>query len=86
MTLLISKGDKYPSAQVLGNDISPVQPTDVPPNVNFELDDVERDWLYLSKFDFIHGRCLTGSIKDWPRLVGQAYQLGWLIDLQNRDQ
>lgn len=81
----IDMGDKYPSAQVLGNDISPVQPTDVPPNVNFELDDVERDWLYLSKFDFIHGRCLTGSIKDWPRLVGQAYQFlkpgGW-IELQ----
>ena len=81
----MSKGDKYPSALVLGNDISPVQPTKVPLNVNFELDDMERDWAFLSEFDLIHGRYLAGSIADWPRLIRQAYTLGWLIRSKNRD-
>jgi hypothetical protein len=46
----------------------------VPPNVFFEVDDIESDWVFSSKFDFIHSRYLVGSIKDWPRLIGQAYK------------
>jgi len=84
----IDMGDLYPSAQVLGNDISPVQPTSVPPNVSFEVDDMESDWVYASPFDYIHARYLAGSIKDWPRLVSQAYDSlkpgGW-IELQDFD-
>ncbi|KAI1914483.1 hypothetical protein LOZ53_001615 [Ophidiomyces ophidiicola] len=30
--------------QVIGNDLSPTQPDDVPPNVRFIVDDVEEDW------------------------------------------
>jgi hypothetical protein len=46
----------------------------VPPNVKFEIDDVESDWIFSSNFDFIHSRTLNGTIKDWPRLVRQAYK------------
>lgn len=35
----IDMGDQYPSAVVLGIDLSPVQVTLVPPNVKFEVDD-----------------------------------------------
>jgi hypothetical protein len=35
---------------------------------------MESEWVYSSKFDFIHGRYLTGSLKDWPRLMQQAYR------------
>jgi len=59
-----------------------VQPRSVPPNVFFEVDDIENDWIYSAKFDFIHSRLLVGCIKDWPRLIGQAYDAlnpgGWL--------
>lgn len=31
--------DESPSAEVIGTDVSPIQPNWVPPNVKFELDD-----------------------------------------------
>jgi SAM-dependent methyltransferase len=66
--------DKHPSAQVIGIDLAPVQQTWVPPNCQFEIDDIENDWLFeMSSFDFIFGRELLLSIKDWPRLIRQAY-------------
>ena len=46
----------------------------VPPNVRFEVDDVEADWTYQRPFDFIHGRFLGGAIRDWPRLVRHCYE------------
>jgi hypothetical protein len=46
----------------------------VPPNLEFFVDDLENDWTYVNKFDFIYARMLTGAIKDWPRLISQAYQ------------
>lgn len=36
---------QYPSAEILGNDISPIQPSLVPPNVKFEVDDIEQEWF-----------------------------------------
>ncbi|KAM5353156.1 hypothetical protein ACJZ2D_016955 [Fusarium nematophilum] len=40
----IQLGDEHPSATVVGNDLSPIQPDWVPPNVKFVVDDVEMDW------------------------------------------
>lgn len=52
---------KYPSAQVIGNDISAIQPNWVAPNVEFIVDDYEAEWLYQKdNFDFIHARLLSG--------------------------
>jgi len=46
----------------------------VPPNCQFEIDDVEEDWPYRpNHFDFVHGRDLMTAVRDWPRLIGQAY-------------
>ncbi|KKA20747.1 UMTA methyltransferase family protein [Rasamsonia emersonii CBS 393.64] len=50
----IQFADEYPSAQVIGTDLSPIQPPWVPPNCTFEIDDFENDCLYKTKFDFIH--------------------------------
>jgi hypothetical protein len=38
-------GDLYPAANILGVDLSPIQPEWVPPNVKFMVDDVESPWL-----------------------------------------
>jgi ubiquinone/menaquinone biosynthesis C-methylase UbiE len=35
----IQMGDMYPSADILGIDISPIQPREVPLNVRFMVDD-----------------------------------------------
>ncbi|KIW10107.1 hypothetical protein PV08_11067 [Exophiala spinifera] len=71
----IQIGDTFPSAVVIGNDLSPIQPQWVPPNVKFEVDDVESEWPYSQPFDYIHSRYMAGSIADWPRLMYQCYKL-----------
>ncbi|KAL1967854.1 hypothetical protein VTN77DRAFT_2543 [Rasamsonia byssochlamydoides] len=70
----IEMGDLYPSAQIVGNDLSPIQPQWVPQNVQFLVDDVEKDWVETQPYDYIHCRYMCASIRDWPRLVQQCYQ------------
>ena len=36
--------DEYPTCQVIGTDLSPIQPTWVPTNCRFEPDDFELEW------------------------------------------
>ncbi|KIX06845.1 uncharacterized protein Z518_04821 [Rhinocladiella mackenziei CBS 650.93] len=70
----IDVAEMFPSAIVTGTDISPMQPPWVPPNCSFEIDDAEADWVYpRGLFDYVHARDLYHSIRDWPRLIGQAY-------------
>lgn len=70
----IEMGDLYPSAQIIGNDLSAIQPSMVPPNVQFEIDDIESDWAFKTPFDFIHARFLATSIHDWPKLFRQTFE------------
>lgn len=83
----IDFADSYPSAEVIGTDLSPIQPSWVPPNLRFLVDDAEEPWLFSASrpFDFIHARDLGGAIADWPRLLRQAHEHlkpgGW-IELQ----
>jgi ubiquinone/menaquinone biosynthesis C-methylase UbiE len=71
----IDVADQYESAEVIGVDTAPTQPDVLPPNVIFEIDDVENDWLWPeSSFDLIYGRELIMAIRDWPRLIRQAYR------------
>jgi hypothetical protein len=66
-------GDEYPSAEILGIDLSPIQPSWVPPNVRFIVDDAESPWVYPpNHFDFVHTRHLASSIKNYPKLVSEA--------------
>jgi len=71
----IDMGDQYPSAKVIGTDLSPIQPSWVPPNVIFEVDDAASDWTFPeSHFDFIHARTLGGGIRDWPTLLARCFK------------
>ncbi|RMJ27930.1 Methyltransferase [Aspergillus sp. HF37] len=54
-----------------GTDLSPIQPGWVPPNCFFEVDDYESEWDFSKPFDFIHGRALAGTVKDFPTLYGR---------------
>ncbi|KAG0154688.1 hypothetical protein PDIDSM_256 [Penicillium digitatum] len=83
----IDFADSFPSTEVTGTDLSPIQPSWVPPNLRFVVDDAESQWLYSPSrpFDFIHARDLGGAIADWPRLMRQSYEHlrpgGW-VELQ----
>ncbi len=67
--------DEYPEAEVIGIDLSPIQPTWVPPNVRFLVDDAEDRWISEKEsLDFVHLRHMGGSIKNWPKLLSQAYE------------
>lgn len=84
----IDFAERYPDVQVLGTDLSPIQPSWVPANCVFEVDDAEDEWLYDQPFDFIHTRTLCGGIRDWPNFYQSAYNHlrpgGW-IELQEND-
>lgn len=65
--------DEYPSARVTGVDLSPIQPTFVPPNCTFEVDDMTMPWTYgPNRFDFVHIRELFGCIPDWDVFFQQC--------------
>ncbi|KAK2778696.1 hypothetical protein FQN53_001724 [Emmonsiellopsis sp. PD_33] len=51
----IEMGDRHPEVeQIVGNDLSPIQPPWVPPNVKFYVDNVEAQWTNEQPYDFIH--------------------------------
>lgn len=69
----IDVADQYPAAVVTGTDLSPSQPTWVPSNCKFMVDDIEAEFCWKENtFDFIHIRGLRGTIEDWPRAYRQC--------------
>ncbi|KAL2809005.1 S-adenosyl-L-methionine-dependent methyltransferase [Aspergillus granulosus] len=76
--------EEFPEAEIIGTDLSPIQPSFSPPNCTFIIDDAESDWAFTRDdgFDFIHARSMGGGIADWPRLLQQAYHHlkpgGWI--------
>ncbi|WZH42870.1 S-adenosyl-L-methionine-dependent methyltransferase [Fusarium acuminatum] len=84
----IEVGEKYPSAEVLGLDLSPIQPTWVPPNVKFLIDDIEDEWLNGDDFDFVHLRNMIPILKSPVLLLKQIYanmKPGAWVELQDVD-
>ncbi|KAF6805968.1 SAM-dependent methyltransferase [Colletotrichum musicola] len=70
----IDFADEFPTAQVIGVDVSPIQPSWVPPNCKFQIDDIEQPWTWPNEyFDFIHIRNLEGAITKWDKLYKQAF-------------
>lgn len=72
---------------MIGVDISPIQPSWVPPNCRFQIDDVQLPWTWdRDHFDFVHIRNMHGSIADWPALYRQCFEHcrpgGWVEDLE----
>ncbi|KAJ5587098.1 uncharacterized protein N7459_002863 [Penicillium hispanicum] len=71
----IEMAEDFPHADIVGTDLSPIQPNWAPPNCRFSIDDAESDWTFppSEAFDYIHARSMGGGIGDWPRLLKQAY-------------
>ena len=66
--------DSLPSAEVLGIDLSPIQPQWVPPNCKFLVDDAEEEWLNGNNFDMVHMRTMASTLKDVPKVLSHAYK------------
>jgi len=76
----------FPSAEVIGTDLSPIQPEFTPPNCHFEVDDAEDPWLFTHKFDYIHGRALATCFKSHIPVINSAFEFtrpGGYFELQD---
>ncbi|KAL8931488.1 MAG: hypothetical protein Q9211_006928, partial [Gyalolechia sp. 1 TL-2023] len=86
----IEMAEQYPDAQVIGTDLSPIQPQWLPQNVRFEIDDCEaKYWTWPEDhFDYIHSRYMIASIGNWASLLRKAYKHtkpGGYFELQELD-
>ena len=75
--------DTYPGTTVVGTDLSPIQPTLVPPNLSFEICDLEEPWDTPLRYDLVHTRLVNGfCVKDWPKFYREAFESlkpgGWV--------
>ncbi|CZS99478.1 related to methyltransferase [Rhynchosporium agropyri] len=81
----IQFADENPGVEVLGVDLSPMQPDWVPPNCTFQIDDVSLTWTFEIPFDFIHGRMLFCSFSDPLHVFREAFKAlaaGGVIEMQ----
>jgi len=78
----IQVAEEHPEAAVMGNDVSPIQPSWVPPNVTFEVDDFNEPWLQTpGSYDFVHSRDCHAAVNDWTKFTKNAFSVlkpgGW---------
>lgn len=80
----VELGDEFPTADIIGVDLSPIQPTLVPPNVSFFVEDASEDWEDEDgDFDYIHTRFTTGCWSNmYTDIIAKAFASlqpgGWL--------
>jgi len=71
----LAVAEKYPKAEVIATDISAyLQPTNVPLNLVYQIDDAREEWTYKQPFDIIHIRGLTGAFPNWAHVYTQAFK------------
>lgn len=76
LTKNLEPAELFPDTEIIGTDLSPVQPAHVQPNVHFYVDDAaEDDWLWpQDHFDYIHCSLLLGSLRSFSSLVNTAFR------------
>lgn len=78
----IKMGDLFPRSEIIATDLSPIQPRNVPPNVNFFVEDSSEPWDYSQPFDYIHTRVTSGCWSNFKeQIADQAFETlrpgGW---------
>ncbi|KAI1169720.1 S-adenosyl-L-methionine-dependent methyltransferase [Nemania sp. FL0916] len=84
----IEMAGRYPSAEVVGTDLSPIQPNWIPPNCQFMVDDVEDTWENGDGWDFVHLRNMIPILKDPVDLLKKIFENlrpGAWVELQDVD-
>ncbi|KAK7404054.1 hypothetical protein QQX98_010175 [Neonectria punicea] len=89
-TWVIDVADLYPSASVIGTDLSPIQPKWLPINARMFLEDCEDpEWTHGCGFDLVHFRGVADVLLDLEAVVTNAYcniKSGGWIEFQEFDQ
>ena len=77
----IKFAQQYPDCQVIGSDLSLIQPVGIAPNCEFVREDAEDNWIQ-GTFDYIHARLFCAFVTDIRQVIQQAYDHlepgGWL--------
>ncbi|QGA13781.1 hypothetical protein EYB26_001432 [Talaromyces marneffei] len=78
----IEMASHFPEASIIGTDLSPVQPTEVPPNVHFLVEDATEEWLWEpNHFDYIRIGNMTGCLPSTKDVLKKAMRVlkpgGW---------
>src|ERR1700748_2549719 len=60
--------------RVLGADLSPIQPSEIPSNCSFRVQNVETEWDSDETFDLIHARAMFIAFADWPQFFKNCYK------------
>jgi hypothetical protein len=60
--------------QIEGYDISSIVPEFQPPNCDLFVDDCNLPFVHRDCFTFIHVRCMTACIVNWPAFLDQCFQ------------
>ncbi len=70
--------ERYPSARVIGTDISAIQPSWTPPNLEYHVEDLEDDYRPWTSIyngaDLIHCRFLMQVIRDPKRMIQTIFE------------
>jgi len=72
-------GSERPLANVKGVDLAPLQESSVQPNLEFEVDDITKDWASSYTYDLVHIRLLWGVIDDWPKVYAESFKYAQLV-------
>ncbi|KAK9780921.1 hypothetical protein SCAR479_02107 [Seiridium cardinale] len=78
----IEFAQEHPRSNVIGTDLSLIQPSNVPSNVTFVRDDAEDPWIFPHMFDYIHARFVTTCFNDPKGVIRSAFDSlkpgGWI--------
>ncbi|KAE9579594.1 hypothetical protein CGMCC3_g4369 [Colletotrichum fructicola] len=69
----IEASDFFPNAEIIGNDLSAIQPLWVPPNVKFEIDDVESPWVGPNLVKNIYDNLSPGGWAEFQDMSVEYY-------------
>ncbi|KAK4497975.1 hypothetical protein PRZ48_010631 [Zasmidium cellare] len=79
----IEVAQAHPNVEVIGTDLSAIQPETKPGNCRFVQANAEEEWDFGgTKFDFVHSRMLTMGMHDWPKYFERCWENlkpgGWI--------
>ena len=50
--------------------------------MKFEIDDIEAEWSFTKRFDFIMGRYLMNGLRNYKAVIEQAYKLETMYTME----
>jgi len=79
---VVEVADRYPSAYVWGVDLSPIQPTFVPPNAEFMILDLHTELGEFApcSFDLVHSRYCSPSFSAFADILSVFAVCGVIVD------